>query len=125
MTDTISDLIIRVSNARMAGLKSVYIPYSTAKEALLKVLKSEGYVGNIVSDKEKRSILVDLSQTLKAFEKIKRVSKPGKRVYVKNKNIPYPKGGYGIVILSTPLGILSGNKARRVGVGGEIICEVF
>lgn len=124
MNDTISDLLVRISNAQAAGKETVFIPYSKVKENILNVLKQEGYVADFVADKESKGINVDLLVNAKPFEKIKRVSRPGRRVYVKSKDIPRPKG-YGTVIISTPKGVLSGNSARKSGLGGEIICEVF
>ena len=124
MQDTIADLFVRISNAQAASLKKTYIPYSNVKEALLVVLKKAGYIADFKADKEARSLVVELA-TGKKFEKIRRVSKPGRRMYTNCKSIPRPKGGYGIVIMSTPIGVLSGEKARQAGVGGEIICEVY
>jgi small subunit ribosomal protein S8 len=125
MTDTISDLLIRICNARSAGRTSVYIPFSKMKESLIKVLKDEGYICDFKSDREARAIIVNLEGARRPFEKMKKVSKPGQRVYVKSQNIPRPKGGYGMVILSTPKGVISGRNARRIGIGGEVICEVW
>lgn len=125
MTDTISDLLIRICNARSAGRNDVYIPFSKMKESLIKVLKDEGYISDFKSDKEAQAIIVGLEGARRPFEKMRKVSKPGQRIYVKSQNIPWPKGGYGMVILSTPKGVISGRNARRIGVGGEVICEVW
>ncbi len=122
MNDTIADLITRISNARGAGRKNLSVPFSKIKLGILEVLKEEGYVGSYQS--QDKQILIDLEQSGREFEKIRRVSRPGRRVYVKSKNIPKPKG-YGLVIVSTPQGVLSGSKAKKAGLGGEIICEVF
>lgn len=124
MNDTISDLLVRVSNASSAGKANLSIAYSKVKEGILKVLKEEGYIGDFKTDMDKKSLLVDLSGGKKEFEKIRRVSRPGKRSYIKSKDITRPKG-YGIVIVSTPIGVLSGGRAKSAGVGGEIICEVW
>lgn len=122
MNDTIADLLTRVSNAQMAGRKSLVVPLSKIKTGILQVLKEEGYIGNFKT--EEKEISIDLEGSTKMFEKIRRVSRPGRRSYVKSKNIPKPRG-YGMVIVSTPMGVLSGAKAKKAGVGGELICEVF
>jgi len=124
MNDTISDLLVRVSNARLAGRNNLVVPFSKIKEGILGVLKEEGYVGEYSADINNKIINVDLSGSSKNFEKIKRVSRPGRRAYVKSKNIPRPRG-YGIVIISTPKGVLSGSRAKKAGLGGELICEVW
>ena len=124
MTDTIADLLVRISNAQAVQKESVFIPYSKVKESILNVLKSEGYIADFSADRDTKGLNVELKTNVKPFEKIRRVSRPGRRVYVKNKDIPRPKG-YGTVIMSTPKGVLSGNNARKSGLGGEIICEVF
>jgi len=124
MNDTISDLLVRVSNAKSIDKNSLVLPFSKIKEGVLSVLKEEGYVGEFSSDKDKKSITVDLTGSSKNFQKIKRLSRPGRRLYIKSKNIPRPKG-YGIVIISTPKGVLSGSKAKAQGFGGELICEVW
>lgn len=124
MNDTISDLLVRVSNAQAAGKMTFSLPFSRIKLGILQVLREEGYIGNFSADEEKKSITIDLSGSTKGFEKIRRVSRPGRRAYIKSKNIPRPKG-YGIVIISTPKGVLSGKKAKLAGLGGELICEVF
>ena len=122
MNDTIADLLTRVSYAQMAGRKSLVVPLSKIKTGILQVLKEEGYIGNFKT--EEKEISIDLEGSTKMFEKIRRVSRPGRRSYVKSKNIPKPRG-YGMVIVSTPMGVLSGAKAKKAGVGGELICEVF
>jgi len=124
MNDTISDLFVRILNARRAGRDDVNIPFSHVKQGILEVLREEGYIGDFSVMNEQKEFTIDLSGADKDFEKIRRVSRPGRRSYVKSKNIPKPKG-YGIVILSTPQGILSGRKAKSAGIGGELICEVF
>ncbi len=124
MTDTIADLFVRIINARMAGLAFTEAPYSSMKEAILKVLKKEQYIVGYTCDKKAKMIKIDI-QNSRNFSKIVRISKPSRRLYVKSKNIPRPKSGYGTVIVSTPKGVLSGEEARRSNIGGEIICEVY
>lgn len=122
MNDTISDLLTRISNTKNAGKASLNLPYSKIKMGILEVLKTEGYIGTY--SKQELSISIDLTGSSKDFTKIRRLSRPGRREYVKSKNIPSPKG-YGLVILSTPQGVLSGRNAKKSGTGGELICEVY
>lgn len=130
MTDPIADMLTRIRNAQSIGFKTVDIPYSKVKEAIAKVLLDEGYILTVLvrKDSEVRSTLVlelKYYEGRKVIERIARVSKPGKRVYSSCKAIQRVLGGYGIVILSTPLGIMSDKTARKENVGGEVICEVF
>lgn len=131
IVDSISDLVTRIRNAQMAFKKTVDSPMSRAREDLLKVLLNEGYIrGYSIVDCEKTKHKI-LRIELKYFEgnpvisEIKRVSKPGRRVYSSIKNLPFVKNGLGINILSTDKGIMSDTDARKLSVGGEIICSVF
>ena len=124
MTDTIADLLVRLNNGTLAGKESVHVPYSRTKGAILAVLKEEGYIGEYKEEKDSGDFVVGLEGVKKSFIKMSRVSTPGRRVYIKSREIRRPKG-YGTVVISTPKGILSGFKARKVGVGGEVICEVY
>lgn len=125
MIDTIADLINRINNAKGAGHKALELPYSNSKLAILGVLKKEGYIADFTDQKEKKTIVINLDGASRVFKKINRVSRPGRRFYVNSRNIPRPKGGYGIVVISTPKGILSGEVARKNHVGGEVMCEVY
>ncbi len=125
MNDPIADLLNRINNAKGAGKEQVEIPYSSVKENVLKVLRSEGYVGGYTPEKDTAMLIVDLKSANKSFKNMVRYSRPGRRVYVTSRRIPRPKSGFGMVVLSTPLGVLSGQNARKSGVGGEVICEVF
>ena len=124
MTDTISDLFVRINNARAAGKKDLRIPYSNFKRSVLDAFKSEGFVAGFSAEPEKRLIVVDINSP-KPFVKIKRLSRPGRRLYIKSRDIPRPKSAKGAVFVSTPRGVLSGKEARKAGVGGELICEVY
>lgn len=125
MTDTIADLINRINNARAVGKETMSVPFSKLKESVLRVLKAEGYITDFKDDKKNAAIEIKLIDARRPFTKIRRLSKPGRRVYTKSKNIPRPKNGYGMVIISTPSGVISGAQARKNGLGGEIICEVW
>ena len=128
--DPIGDMITRIRNAQLRALNNVIIPSSKFRARILDVLKQEGYIANykISSDKNKReSLLVDLkySNGLPVIKEIKRVSKPGRRIYAKAGSIAKIQNGLGLAIVSTSMGIMSDNDARTKNVGGEIICRVF
>jgi len=128
--DPIGDMITRIRNAQLRALNNVAIPNSKFRAKILDVLKQEGYIGNykISSDnKKKESLLVDLkySNGLPVIKEIKRVSKPGRRIYAKAGSIAKIQNGLGLAIVSTSMGIMSDNDARTKNVGGEIICRVF
>lgn len=120
--DTISDFLTRLRNASMAGKMNVSVRPSKSIEKIAKVLQSEGFLTSI--DKTDDQFEVTLSADW-PITHLRRLSKPGIRRYVKTTEVPRPKGGFGVVILSTPKGILTGSQARKQRVGGELICEVW
>ena len=127
--DPIGDMIARIRNAQLRALNNVTIPSSKFRARILDVLKQEGYIANykISSDNKKESLLVDLkySNGLPVIKEIKRVSKPGRRIYAKAGSIAKIQNGLGVAIVSTSMGIMSDNDARTKNIGGEIICRVF
>ena len=129
--DPIGDMITRIRNAQLRALDNVTIPNSKFRARILDVLKREGYISNykISSDSEnkKESLLVDLKYNngLPVIKEIKRISKPGRRIYARAGSIEKIKNGLGLAIVSTSIGIMSDNDARTKNVGGEIICRVF
>ena len=128
--DPIGDMITRIRNAQMRKSNNVTIPNSNFRVKILEVLKHEGYISNykVLSDtKNKKSLIIDLKYTngLPVIKEIKRISKPGRRIYAKATSIPRIKNGLGLAIVSTSIGIMSDNDARTKNVGGEIICRVF
>lgn len=128
MSDPIADMLTRIRNGQMAGHSNVVIPSSKVKVALAKVLKDEGYVSTYsikeVNGKSELSVDLKYYEGKPVIEMIKRVSRPGLRVY-KNKNeLPQVIAGMGVAIISTSQGIMSDRQARTAGVGGEIICYV-
>ena len=130
MTDPIADLLTRIRNGQMAKHKSVDVPSSRMKVAIAKILKDEGYVDNfkVVEDELQGILRVNLkygSAGEKAITGLERVSRPGRRVYCGKDEIPRVLGGMGITILSSPKGVLTGSTCRRLGVGGEILCNVW
>ena len=122
ITDPIADMLTRIRNAGLLKKKRVIIPSSKLKLEILKVLKKEGYVADYAYEKEGNAILVDLNSKLK---KLVRVSKPGRRVYTTKDTIPVVLQGYGIVIISTSKGVMSGKEAKKLGLGGEIMCKIW
>ena len=128
--DPIGDMITRIRNAQLRALYNVKIPSSKFRAKILEVLKQEGYISNyklLLDAKNKSSLLVDLKyhNGLPVIKEIKRVSKPGRRIYVRATSIPKIKNGLGVAIVSTSIGIMTDNDARSKNVGGEIICKVF
>jgi small subunit ribosomal protein S8 len=127
MQDPISDLLTRIRNAQMVGKKTVCLSTSKMKQAILTVLKEEGYILNFdVSEGIKSVITVYLKyyQGKPVIEKLKRVSRPGLRTYQASKTLPRVLGGFGIAIISTSKGVMTNLKARSAGVGGEVLCTV-
>ena len=129
-TDPIGDMITRIRNAQMRLLRKVQIPSSKFRVMILEVLKQEGYISDykILSDtKNKNTISVDLkyNKGLPVIKEIKRISKPGRRIYAKATSIPKIKNGLGLAIVSTSKGIMTDNDARNQNIGGEIICRIF
>ena len=128
--DPIGDMITSIRNAQMRLLSKVSIPGSKFRERILEVLKQEGYIADYKSlsdSNNKGSLSVDLkySNGMPVIREIKRVSKPGRRVYVRATSIPKIQNGLGLAIVSTSIGIMTDNDARSKNVGGEIICKVF
>ncbi len=130
MTDPIADLLTRIRNGQLARHEKVTLPWSVMKEGVARALASEGYVRDVVVGGEatKRSLTVLLAYTESGepvISGVRRVSKPGLRVYSSVRNIPSVRSGYGISVLSTPAGLLANREARRRKVGGEVVCEVW
>ncbi|HUG42955.1 MAG TPA: 30S ribosomal protein S8 [Acidobacteriota bacterium] len=130
--DQVSDLLTRIRNAQMALHESLELPHSRQKEAIVEILAEEGYIGgyklNDAKDSPFRTISILLKYTGErepAIRQLKRISKPGRRVYVGSDEIPEVLNGLGINVLSTSKGVLTGKAARREGVGGELLFEVY
>lgn len=133
MTDPIADMLTRIRNATGAGHRKVDIPASNQKRAIARVLKEQGYIADVADVPHGAQGLLRL--TLKYYERdgrrtgviegIRRISAPGRRVYADKDNIPKVCGGFGISILSTNRGILTGHQCRHQGIGGEVLCEVW
>jgi small subunit ribosomal protein S8 len=130
LTDPVSDFLTRVRNAIKARHQKVDVPYSKLKVEIARILKEEGYISNFKSvEEEGRKVLrVQLKYSAdnsSPISDLKRVSRPGCRVYVGHTAIPRVLGGLGINILTTPRGVMTGRQARKEGVGGEVLCEIY
>jgi len=127
VTDPIADMLTRIRNALMADHKEVLIPASKVKIGIADVLKREGYIQDyeVIPDNKQGNIRIIFKRNPNPLVALVRVSKPGRRIYVSAKKIPRVKGGLGICILSTSMGILSDNEARKKNVGGELLAMVW
>lgn len=130
MTDPISDMLTRIRNGALARHDRVEMPHSKLKEQVGRVLKTEGFVDDVrVSEGEgPRTLTIVLRygrDKASAIDGVRRVSAPGRRVYVRHDHIPRVRSGLGLSILSTSHGVMTDKDARRQGVGGELLCEVW
>ena len=133
ISDPIADMLTRIRNATMREHEVVSIPHSSIKESIAGVLKEEGFIEDYqVLSEEPRAVLRlklryvgDRRNRRAVITGLERVSKPGRRVYVGKRDIPWVLSGMGVAILTTSKGVMTGQSARRQGVGGEILCEVW
>jgi small subunit ribosomal protein S8 len=125
-TDPIADMLTRIRNSQAVQKYEVSMPHSSVKESVAKILKAKGYISEIEVKKDgfRKEMTLTLNNEVVITE-IARVSKPGRRVYVKVKDIPRVKQGRGIVILSTSQGVMAGDDAKEQKLGGEIICKIY
>jgi small subunit ribosomal protein S8 len=134
-TDPIADMLTRIRNGVMAGHTQVAMPSSKIKVEIAKILKEEGFIENFeVADGEQASFKVlrvkikyvgERRERRPVISGLERVSKPGRRIYTKRQDIPWVLSGIGVAILSTPKGVMTGQRARQLGIGGEILCKVW
>jgi small subunit ribosomal protein S8 len=135
MSDPIADMLTRIRNSVMSGQSMTAMPSSKVKLEIAKILKEEGYLESVeVADGERPSQKVlrlkikyvgERRERKPVLTDLERVSRPGRRVYTKKQEIPWVLSGIGVAILSTPKGIMTGQRARQLGVGGEILCKVW
>ncbi|MCO5221347.1 MAG: 30S ribosomal protein S8 [Thermomicrobiales bacterium] len=130
VNDPISDMLTRIRNAGMARKSEVIMPSTKVLVAIAKILKEEGYIGDydVIEQRPQNVLKISLrygADKSHSIRELKRVSKPGLRVYAGKDAIPRVKSGLGIAIVSTPQGVLTGYEARRRGIGGEVLCTVF
>ncbi|GAB4367296.1 MAG: 30S ribosomal protein S8 [Deltaproteobacteria bacterium] len=130
INDHISNLLTRIRNAQRARFEQVEVPSTKVLEQIARILKEEGFVKNfrVMPDPKQSSLRIYLRSTSAdgyAIKGIERVSRPGRRVYVGKDRIPSVKNGYGIAILSTSQGVMTGKKAKQLEIGGEVLCRVW
>ena len=130
MTDPIADMLTRIRNANTVGHETVEIPASKMKKAIAEILKEEGYIEDfdIIDDNKQGIIKITMkygANKEKVITGIKKISKPGLKVYAKANDVPRVLGGLGIAIISTSKRVVSDKEARKMGVGGEVICYVW
>lgn len=133
MNDPIADMLTRMRNALMRQHATVTIPYSSIKRDIADVLKVEGYIDDyaVLPEQPQPTLRINLKylgerrERRSVITKLERVSRPGRRVYVNNKEIPWVLQGMGIAILTTSKGVMTDQSARRLGVGGEVLCKVY
>src|SRR4030095_3102526 len=134
INDPISDMLTRIRNGVMAGHALVAVPSSKLKVEIAKIMKDEGYLEGFEIVESEQSVEKTLRIKIKyvgerrarrpVISGVERVSKPGRRVYTKKQDIPWVLSGIGVAIISTPKGVMTGARARQLGVGGEILCKV-
>ncbi len=126
-TDPIADYLTRIRNAARAKHSQTVIPYSKIKEGITKVLQARKFVGKyeVVESGKFKELVVEIKPWIKEPLSLKRVSKPGQRIYLKSSEIKAVKNGLGIVVLSTSKGIMTGEEARKSKLGGEVLCEAY
>jgi small subunit ribosomal protein S8 len=135
VNDPISDMLTRIRNAIMAGHQLVALPSSRLKSSIAKIMKEEGYIasyevvdGKITGQKVLRIRLKYVGERRErkpVITGLERISRPGRRVYTGKQDIPWVLSGMGVAILSTPKGVMTGQRARQLGVGGEVLCKVW
>ncbi len=130
MTDPVADMLTRIRNANTAGHEKVEIPASKMKKSIAEILKSEGYITDyeIKDENIQGTIVVTLkygANKERVISGLKKISKPGLKVYANKDQIPRVLGGLGIAVISTSKGVISDKEARKLGIGGEVICYVW
>ena len=130
MSDPLSDMLTRIRNASMVKHPSVQIPHSNVKSHIAENLKKEGYITDFAVISDSKQGMIDISlkydhDNSSVITGLKRVSKPGCRVYVQSNKIPKVMSGLGVAILSTSKGVITDKEARAQGVGGELLCEIW
>jgi len=127
VTDPISDLLVRIKNASLVGKERISLPYSQIKFAIAQILAREGYVAEVEKNKKTGELSIALSYQAgrPALNGVKRISKPSRRMYLGVRDVHPVKRGKGLLVLSTPAGILTGQEAQKARVGGEALFEIW
>ena len=129
MVDPIADMLNRISNAQMAGKPEVPIPFSNLKFSIAQILEQNKFIGKVEKKGRKNNKFIDIvlkyEDKMPAISGLKRISRPGQRIYFASGEIKSVRGGYGIAIISTSKGLMTGREVRKQKLGGELICEVW
>lgn len=135
VSDPIADMLTRIRNAVMAGQQTVSVPSSKLKASIAAILAQEGFIKSFEEiarkDKPHKNILLKLKYVGERRSRkpvisgIERISRPGRRVYASRGDIPWVRSGIGVAIVSTPKGVMTGSRARQLGVGGEVLCKIW
>jgi small subunit ribosomal protein S8 len=132
VSDPIADMLTRIRNTTMIQRRQVAMPASKSREAIARILKEEGFIQDyeVIPAKPQATLRLSLKYTQarrpqSVITGLKRVSKPGRRVYCGRRDLPWVRSGLGIAIVSTPKGVMTAQQARRLGVGGEVLCYVW
>ena len=125
--DSIADLLTRLRNGYLARLHEVTVPFSKMRGEILRIFKKNGYIVDYKLAEDSRSFSVQLEDVRKTkyIPSFRRISRPGQRIYIKSADIRKSRNGVGIYILSTPKGVITGYEAHALGVGGELLCEIY
>jgi small subunit ribosomal protein S8 len=127
--DPIADLLVRIKNAQAAGREATEAPFSKVKFAIAKILEKEGFIVKVekkgIKSKEKLEIKLKYNQGIAAIQDLKRISRPGQRIYVNAQKLKLVKQGYGLAIISTSHGLMTDREAKKKKLGGEVLCEVW
>lgn len=128
-TDPIADMLSRIRNAMAVNKTEVVMPHSNVKESVAKILQSSGFIDKVSKEEatvgSSLRIVINSEGTNARITEIQRLSKPGRRMYVNVDSIPVVKRGRGVVVVSTSKGVMSGDQAKKEGIGGELICQVY
>lgn len=127
VSDSIADLLTRIKNGYLVKSKTITVPYFKLGEKLVKILYDKGYLSSFSVDAGKKEMIINLKYNKKtpAVTDVKRVSRPGLRIYVSKEKIPLVLGGIGITVLTTSKGLMIGREAKKQGLGGELLCKVW
>lgn len=128
VTDPVADTLIRIKNGYLAAKSEVWIPLSNFRKEILRVLKKYDFIEDYKEnerDNQPYIIAYLYQEDRRSFTDLKQISKPGRRTYVKAKNIPLVRNGFGIALVSTPQGVLSGDEAREKNIGGEFLAKIW
>ncbi len=129
VTDPIADMLTRLRNAQQVGKKTVELPFSKFKFELAKIIKRAGYIEEMAKHGKKNKKILEVVLKYKdktpAISEIKRISKPGRRIYVSSKDIRPVRQGFGMIIISTSRGLMTDKEAKKQKLGGEVICEIW